>query len=372
MPIRYSTYIRKTKSYLIVLVIFHFFSNSFGQDKNYYFYHPDIKIGSETTFNPLSVILNGGFDILRNGKSSKNISNQHYKIGIENVFQNLSHPLKNINRFGWRRFLTSEVFPVSSKSEDFQYFPNYGNHMIGHGMKYVRLSEWFDYHNYSYPKTYAFLTSMTYAYLNEVIENGNNRHINVDPIADMLIFNPLGILLFNTNWAKTFFSKTLPLYDWSLQPVYNPLNNHLENTGEQYVLNYRLTANYSLFFYWGTSGIFGVTSALEDGYNLSFGAGGIVNRLIEKHKIRSGFWTRYVAPETIDGALGVFYDYKHSLLYSLIVTGPIYYNARLNIYPGFLKYKNFSPGIFVGAGELDSFQFGITFAGFPLGLETKI
>ncbi len=322
-------------------------------------------------FNPVTVIINGGFDILRNGKSSKNLSKQYYRIGAENVFKNIIHPIESINKFGWRQFLTSEVFPVSTNSDDFQYFPNYANHMIGHGMKYIRLSEWYDYHGAAFPKTYALITSFSYAFLNEVIENGRNRSINVDPIADLLIFNPLGILLFSTDWAKNFFSKTLPLYDWSLQPVYNPFNNHLENTGEQYVLNYFMNEKYSIFFYWGTSGIIGVTSAQKDGYNISIGAGGIVNKLIEKQKIRSGFWTRYVAPETIDGAIGFFYDYKHSLLSSLIITGPIYYNARLNIYPGFIKKGWFSPGFFVGIGELDKFQFGIILAHFPIGLNKK-
>jgi len=339
-----------------------------AQEKNYYFYHPEKNFGSELTFNPLSMMLNGGFDVLRNGKNSKNLWKQPYKTGFENVWRNITNPLSRIEKFGWKRFMTSELFPVSDDAEQMQYFPNYGNHLVGHGMKYVRLSEWYDYHNFSHPKVWAFFTSFSSAYLNEVIENGSNTAVNADPIADMLIFNPLGILLFSTDWAKKFFSSTLPLYDWSLQPVYNPFNGHLENTGEQYVVNLDLSERYGLFFYWGTSGILGLTIHNEDGSNISVGAGAIVNKLIERRLITSKTFARYVAPETIDGALGFFYDRSHSLLTSLIVTGPVYYNARLNIYPGLFYIKNFTCGIFVGAGELDKLQAGITVASIPIGL----
>lgn len=64
----------------------------------------------------------------------------------------------------------------------------------------------------------------------------------------MLIFNPLGILLFSYDGVKKFFSETLPLYDWSLQPFFNPFNNHIENVGEQYVLNYPINEKYTVFF----------------------------------------------------------------------------------------------------------------------------
>jgi len=164
----------------------------------------------------------------------------------------------------------------------------------------------------------------------------------------------------------------MPLYDWSLQPILNPFNCHLENAGEQYVLNYKLSEHYTAFFYWGTSGILGLTYRLDEERNISFGGGAIVNKLIERRLVTSEVFTKYVAPETIDGAIGVFYDRNHSLLSSLILTGPIYYNARLNIYPGWFKLKTISPGIFIGVGELDHAQIGITFISFPVGIGSKI
>lgn len=358
--------------FLLAFVFLHFSSQqNFAQNKKYYFYHPECDYGSEITFSPITVLLNGGFDVLRNGKNSKEITRQHYAAGTENVMNNLLHPFNSIEKFGWKRFLTSEIFPVSTDTDKMQYFPNYGTHLFGHGMKFARLAEWFDYHKIEYPYVYAAFTSFCYVFLNEVVENNNKKCVNVDPIADMLVFNPLGILLFSTDWAKQFFSETLSLYDWSLQPVLNPANRHLINTGEQYVVNYRLSNNYSLFFYWGTSGILGLTRTINLEHNFSLGVGAIVNKLIEKKLVNSKAFAKYVAPETIDGAVGFFYDKNHSLMSSLIITGPVYYNAQLNIYPGFIRKDFFIPGLFCGIGELDKFQVGVTLAYFPIGIVSK-
>jgi hypothetical protein len=338
------------------------------ENKNYYFYYPEIDYGSEVYFNPLSLILNGGYDVLRNGRHTKDITDEYYAQGARNVWKNITHPIDNIEKFGWRRFLTSEIFPVSTKSEDFQYFPNYANHLVGHGLKYVRTAEWYDYHGFKYPYLWSIVTTFCYAFLNEVVENGKSKAVNVDPIADMIFFNPLGILLFSTNWARRFFSEKVPIYDWSLQPIFNPFNYHLNNAGEQYIIRISFSQKYSGFFYWGTSGIGGLTYKCSDGKNYSFGIGGIVNRLIERRLIKSDFFARYVAPETIDGAIGFFYDRNNSLLISLIMTGPIYYNGWLNIYPGLVRVRSLKPGLFLGIGELDKFQIGLTLAYIPFGL----
>ncbi len=44
---------------------------------------------------------------------------------------------------------------------------------------------------------------------------------------------------------------------------------------------------------------------------------------------------------------------------------------RLNIYPGLIKKGWFLLGLFIGIGELGSFQFGIALVHFPVGIDTK-
>ena len=58
---------------VIIISVFLLASALIADEHKYYFYHPENNIGSEASFNPIVVILNGGFDVLRNGKNSKNI-----------------------------------------------------------------------------------------------------------------------------------------------------------------------------------------------------------------------------------------------------------------------------------------------------------
>ena len=354
----------KILSYISVITIL---LNSYilAQEQKYYYYNPDNDFGSDLYFNPATLIMNGSFDILRNGGHTKNVFDQEYKKGFENVWRNISDPFTHIEKFGWNNFLTKEVFPVTANYDDAHYFPNYVTHMIGHGLLYVKTAEWYDYHEYPNPYLMSFLTGTFYQFINEAVENGRFTGSNVDPIADLMIFNPLGYLLFSSEFIKEFFSTTLPIYDWSLQPVYNPFNNNIENAGQQYFLHIKnpWSKKYSGFFYWGICGIWGLTCHSESGNNYSFGVGQIVNKLQEKRLNKA----RFLTPD-VDGVLSFFYDRNHSLLLSVLVTGPRLYNCRINVYPGFVKKGWFQPGLYVGFGEWDKFLFGITVASFPVGL----
>lgn len=338
--------------------------NLFSQHSNYYFYKPDARIGSDYYFNPLNMVLNGSYDILRNGTHSKDLSKIRYSIGIENVWWNITHPVKAIDQYGWKYFLSEEIFPLSVRKNEAQYFPNYFHHAIGGGMLYVKTAEWYNYHGFPYPKTASILTSTIYQVINEAIENYSYKGVNTDPIADILIFNPLGYILFESDAVKRFFSQTAPLYDWSLQPIINPHNNFMENAGQQFVIKFDpgLFEDYSFFWYWGISGIIGITYSGDKIHNYSFGAGQVVNRL--KENVRRD--SRLVTPE-MDGVLGFFYDVNNSLVTSLLITGPGLYNARLNVYPGYIDLGWFTPGFYLGFGEWDKFIFGISFVHIPIG-----
>ena len=350
------------KTFIILLLVV---SNPFAQESKYYFYSPEFKQGSEYFNNPLTVFLNGSYDILRNGGHNKDITAIQYHTGFNNVWWNLSHPLTSIKQYGWKNFLYEELLPLSLDEDKAQFFPNYFHHVIGGGFIYVKTAEWYDYHGFPWPKTASLLTSTAYNLLNEATENGGYKGVNTDPIADLLIFNPLGYILFEFDFVKKFFSKTAPLYDWSLQPALTVRNMFLENAGQQFVIKYdpQLVENYSLFWYWGICGIVGITYSSDKINNFSVGAGQIVNKLKDKRRRNS----RIVTPN-LDGALGFFYDRENSLLASLILTGPGLYNARLNIYPGLFNIGPLDPGFFVGYGEWDKLIVGITYARIPLGI----
>ncbi len=337
----------------------------------YYFYHPETEYGSEAMLTPLETVLNGSYDVLRNGSHENNgetidVFRLDYRQGFSTVWENITSPGKHINRYGRKRFLSNEVFPTSFNPDHAQWVPNYGHHIIGSGILWVRMAEWYDYHGFSHPFLWSFVSTTAYQLMNEVLENNHFKGSNVDPIADLLIFNPLGFLLFSFDSVREFFSQTVRMYDWSLQPLYNPQNHYIENAGLQFTFKYTISEDFDFFFYYGIYGLGGLSYQLGKGYHLSLGGGTVVNRL-NYHDEQN---TRLTTPST-ESAAGIFIDRNHSLLASAVVTAPKLWNIRLNIYPGWFNAGGFSPGLYVGAGEWDGLVAGITFRSFPIGLLTE-
>ncbi len=347
------------KVYLyFTIILFYFCASASAQEKKYYYYNPDNNFGSDALFNPLSLLINGSFDVLRNGSHSKNIFDQYYGKGYRNVFWNLGRPLKTISDYGWDRFVELEIFNLEFNSNKANFLPNFADHTIGNGMLYVKLKEWFHYYNYPAPWLLSFLTTNVYQLTNEAIENGKHKGPNIDLVADVYIFNVLGFILFEFDFMNRFFSETLPMYDWSLQPMFSLNNTSFENTGQQYVVRKELPFidNWSGFVFWGLNGIAGLSYSPNQIDSYSLGVGQVTNKI--NANLRGNL--RFLTPD-IDGALAFFFDRNNSLLLSVLVTGPKLPNIRVNIYPGLVKIGGLTPGIFIGLGEWDKFVFGINF-----------
>jgi len=342
---------------------------------DYYFYNPNISIGSEQFFHPINTVLNGSYDILRNGSlKSNNIMDIQYVKSFDNIWFNITHARENVKKYGVDEFVELEIFNLSFDPSKGHFLPNIANHVLGNGMLYVKMEEWFDYHNYPYPRLISLGTTTFYQVMNEVVEHpSGKRYVNVDSISDLLIFNPLGILLFSFENVKHFFSNTVPIQDWSLQPMYNPKSKSLENTGQNYIMHFPFICGdkFQPFVYWGIHGLAGISYNKENGSTLSFGAGRVVNRI--KSEIRETDYlenTLFFSPD-MDGALSVFLSKNNSLLISAMITGPRFYNAQINIYPGVINIGRFSPGFYCAVGEADGLVLGLSIDNIPLGLGKK-
>lgn len=352
----------------LILFILSCSSSLFSQEERYYFYNPSNTFGSDLMFNPISLALNGSFDILRNGGGEKHVFKIDYGKGLDNVWQNLTHPVQNIRKYGWKNFTSNEIFNLSGNPDKMQFLPNYTLHLIGNSMQWVKLAEWYDSHHYPYPRLLSLATTLSYQFVNEAIENGDYRGANVDPIADMLIFNPLGFLLFSTDFGKTFFSETFPVYDWSGQPFFNPGNGYMENAGQQYAsqIEFSSAGRLSAFCYWGVQAVFGLSYQLKNGYAFSFGYGSVSYRLNDQ---RDGA-ARIVTPY-LKNAVGLFIDKNHSLMASAIISPDGEY-VRIEGFPGLLSWGKFRPGAYIGRSERGNLQIGISAFFFPMGLVTEV
>ena len=325
--------------------------------------------GSEAMYNPLSVIINGGYDVLQAATRSRSMDSIPYKTGFNNVWRNISNPFPQIEKFGWSRFIGQEVFPTSLRIDKAQFFPNYTLHLIGGGMEYRATREWYDVHGAPSPTLCALGTMVAYHLLNETVENDSYIGPNVDPIADMLIFDPAGIILFMSDDVAAFFSRTLHLTDWSGQAAYGPQYNTLENQGQNFVMKYALpfAPATSIFYHFGDSGMLGLSFARKDGTAIS-ASGGVATKQIRVVDVRNG--TRTVSV-SLGWIAGIFFDRENSLLASLILSNRVNEAMKLNIYPGVIDCGSFSPGVFCGLGSRGQFTAGVAIRYSPIGLSFR-
>lgn len=332
----------------------------------YFFYHA-LPYGTQANYNPVNVIINGGYGILQiidyDDEYDRKIFTYPYREWGGNVWETVRHPLSTINEFGWWRFISTEVLPLTIKGRGNQWVPNYFLHMIGGGMHFRATEEWYRYHGFRAPRLWSVGTMLAYHALSEIVENRGNEELTVDHLADLLIFDPAGMLLFSSDRVCRFFSETLNLAEWSMQPVINVKNGNLENMGQFYVAKYPLTKeeNWHVMAHFGLHGMFGVTHRWADGEALSFAGGFLVEELIRAAQEDTG----RVLTATLTWRAGVFYDRDNSLLASLMVSTAPEYRIRLNLYPGILKLGPLSPGFFISGSK--EWVVGMTIQYIPLG-----
>lgn len=332
------------------LLLLTFAAPSLAQDSRpYYFYHA-LPYGSQANYNPLNVIINGGYGILQipyiyKDEFDREIISYPYQEWGENVWETVGHPIRTINEFGWKRFLTTELFPATFNMNENQWVPNYFLHLIGAGMHSRATEEWFRYHGFSHPRLWSISTMMVYHVLSEIVENRGNKEVTVDHIADLYIFDPLGIWLFTFDGVCRFFSEKLNLAEWSMQPAFNLSNSNLENMGQFYVMKYPISKDkkWSLMTHFGLHGMFGFSHRWPDGHSLSLTGGFLAEDLIQAEQEGEGRPLKAV----LTWRTGIFYDLNNSLLASLMLSTVPENRIRVNVHPGILRLGPFSPGFFL-------------------------
>jgi hypothetical protein len=350
------------------VLLFLFYASLSANDVRPLFYHR-YAYGSEALYNPVFVILNGGYSIFQVGNRDKRPFGVHYREGWANVWDNVSDPFSSIRVFGWRRFLATEVIPTSLKPKSAQYVPNYQMHLIGGGVTYRTLAEWYAAHGFDHDRWWSAATCYSYHFLNEVVENNAYRGVNVDPIADLWIFDPLGILLFSSERVAAFFAETLHVRDWSTPPAYNPRTRTLENNADNYSLKWTFPGQerWSLFHHFGLNGLLGLSYTRPDGSCWSVGAGMMSKEI---NPVRENGHGRVMTADLIWNA-GVFYDRNGSLQASFLVSGSRAYKVKVNVFPGIVHVPGASPWMFAALGQENEVIAGFGLAWIPAGLAVQ-
>jgi hypothetical protein len=343
----------------------------FGRDSTgrYFYTHPEY--GSQSTFNPLSVLFNGGYDIVQTGMYDSYLFRIPYSKSARNVLDNIAHPARQISRHGWGAFIGTEVFPSSFRIDRSQYLPNYTLHVLGGGATYRMLCEWNAAHNMPYPAISAIAFATAYNFLNEVIENGAYTGVNVDPIADIWIFNPLGMVLFSSHRVARFFSVSVQVCDWSGMPFIDPVHGKIDNVSQNWAIKIPLPLvdRAKLFVYLGMSEVVGLSYSTKNDLAISGGGGFSVGNVVEAD---SGSATGRIMTIHYAWNAGLFIDKNNSLLFSLLVSNSSVYKACANLYPlPNFHFGNFRPGFFAALGKKNDVVIGVTANVLPVSLSMR-
>ncbi|HEX3905208.1 MAG TPA: hypothetical protein VH853_20435 [Polyangia bacterium] len=285
--------------------------------------------GSQALYGPLWVFVNRGYDVLQDHVAGRNIFTFDYRTNTGNVFRNIRDPFPAIAADGWKTFLTEEIFPLSFTQSTARWTPNYSLHLIGGGMTYTSLREWFEDYGVPAPRVFSAVTLMASAFVNESLENKGFVGFNTDCIADIWVFDIGGIILFSFDWPNRFFSHTVVIADWSLQPSFTLPNGELHNVGNYFAAKWALPfyRRLSLFAWYGEATTGGLSFALDDEYSISASAGGAAIHLTN------------AATKSVENVVdfvptgAIFLDRHNSLLASLQITNVDDYFIHFNIYP---------------------------------------
>jgi hypothetical protein len=337
-----------------------------GAGERYFYQGRDY--GNEALYGPVYVFLNRAYDVLQLRAGNRNIFEQSYGANAENVGRSLIHPIPAITDNGWSRFTREEVLPFSYTSDTARWVPNYTLHLLGGGMTYAALSEWFEYHGVPLAPLWSAMTVMSAAFVNETIENKGVRGWNTDAIADIYVFDIGGMVLFSFESVKRFFRSELLMADWSLQPSFTFPGLQLHNVGNNFVIKWPLPfePRVRALFYSGL-GMLGGLSYKWGETSISVAAG------TRSYRLRNAAVENVRNVVEFAPAAGVFLDRNDSLLASVHWANVDDYFVQVNVYPN--AFFTIDPGIGLWTVVSRSGQIiaGITFTrtlGFGVGAGT--
>lgn len=331
---------------------------------SFYFYHGR-PYGTDVVAGPFDVLLNKGFAVAQFNNRDRYIFD--YPYAGRHVWSSVTDLPEHVERYGgWRRFLGDEVLPLSFSWREWKWAPNYFGHFIEGGMTYRRLAEWGRVHGMPAPGLTAGIITMGAAVINEMYAHPGFTHGTAATGADLLFFDPLGIVIFSIDGVADFFAHSLSANIWSSQAALMT-DGELVNSGNNFVVKIPFgSERASIFLRGGLAFTPGVTWHRDDGLDVSFGIGGEGR-------------TQNIDPDTgeetpaIAVGGGVFFDRGGTLLASLMVSEAEHRRVVLNVYPGVLPIADGRLGGWLIIRDSGHLRFGVSIAhGWGLGFGTGV
>jgi hypothetical protein len=332
-------------------------------------FYRGLSYGSESQFNPITEILNEGFDMWRADNVNRRLADFPFDRAAKNVFRSIVRPDSVYRQFGFSNMLKDELLPLSfgTNGSGPQWLANYTCHFLGSGMVSARMVEWFEAHDVPHPVALSVLTMYTAHYMNEIVEDGgrDTRSHPLDATVDLYLFDLAGILAFRTERMQKLFSGPLQLTNWQGQATLTAQDNsignaRLENTYQEFVLRFPLprTDKVRGMVGWGPYSVGGLSFGSRYGTSLTIAGGGDIKTHVDDI---TGAKSSSMKPYG-----GLFIDRRGSLLGSLVVKDSREVLAAANIYPGVIRVKGTTFGLWAQLLNDHTYRFGIV-PGFGLG-----
>lgn len=318
-------------------------------------------VGSEAAFNPVSVVVNESFDLLRNANTNRHVFDLNYKLAAHGAWMAMTKPDRVLRTYGYDTWVRRQLLPLTGKKKGGgQWVPNYQLHLLGGGMTGVRMTEWYQQHGVGHPELAAAGTAAVWHFGNEMIEHQGGMP-TADALSDLLVFDPLAFLLWRNDRIQRLFSTRVEMTNWPGQPVIAFPTQTLQNMHQTVMLRGKLWHDYRPMTTFGGSFLFGLSKRRGDADWLSIAGGWdptetpIVDPVTGEKTV------------TLNPNIGLFYDRDGSLLGALHVRLNRREQVTVNVYPGVVHFGRWSPGLFTHVLNDGRVRFGIT-PRFGLGL----
>lgn len=330
-------------------------SNEVPATAPFLFYRPDIRFGSAAASGPLNILFNRGLSIMHFRDVERGLPDTEWGRGWTNVRDALIHPGAAIERRGgWGAWLRDEWVPTDLQIWSWAWAPNYAGHIVAGGITYRYLDEWAAAHGVPKPRLSAAVFLWGTMLLNEVIENQHISQGSAGTVADLLIFDPLGMLVFRIDGVASFFSETLRAADWSPIVAVTLPDLRVQNVSQSmaYKVPLPFVDRLRLLFFVGQGSQTGLTYEVGGGLSVSATVGFDGTR-------------RVLDPVTLEERIepepagGLFLDRDDSLLASLVFSRAAQDLLRANLYPGVLPGRLTALGLWLTVTEAHQLSLGI-------------
>lgn len=324
-----------------------------------FFYDPAIDFGSRSMVSPMSIVINRGFSVIQMGtRYPRDPRELTWGTNLDAVIDALVHPNDAVQRQGgwWQVFLRHGVpYALPQQRTKAAWIPNYTGHVVAGGITSRWLGEYFAAKGVPHPRIAATALYMGTQFLNEVVEQQNETEGNAGTVTDLLFFDPIGVLLFQSDRVARMFSGSVRSADWSSMASVTFPRFEIQNNGQNMAYKFPLpfTDRAELLWKLGMGSSIGPSVDVGGGNNIAPTLG------IEAYE-------RMIDPETQEETVnvafrfGVYWDRDDSLLGSVLYV-PRYGKNKLtaNLYPGVLPGPFRHVGIWAARTRTGDLTFGV-------------